>query len=100
VPVFVRVLTEISPMHNQKQNKIPLKKDGISLDAIYGPGRDAADNLREGKDVLYWWPASLGMKAQTGSGGVDSYVVLTRSDWATILEKSKEGQPVEHLSRL
>jgi hypothetical protein len=87
-------------MHNQKQNKIPLKKDGISLDAVYGPGRDAADNLREGKDVLYWWPSSLGMKKHSESSGVDSYVVLTRSDWASIVEKSKEGHETESLSRL
>src|ERR1700744_5656351 len=60
VPVFIRLLRESSTMHNQKKNKIPLKKDGINLDAVYGQGLDFATANEQGKDVLYWWPSALG----------------------------------------
>jgi len=87
VPVFLRLLTTVNPMHNQKQNKTPLKKDGISLDAIYGPGKDAEEARAEGKDVLYWWPGALGHPNPDLDG--ERYIVLTRSDWDAISGKAK-----------
>ena len=44
IPVFIRLQPGGSvAMHNQKQNKVPLKKDEINLDMIYGPGKDFKD---------------------------------------------------------
>jgi hypothetical protein len=89
IPVFLRLLVEVTPMHNQKQNKIPLKKDGISLDAIYGPGRDAADAKAAGRDLVYWWPGALG---QAGQQADERYVVFTRADWEAIVGKTVESR--------
>ena len=44
VPVFLRVLSEISPMHNQKQNKVPLRKEGIDVDKI-ASGASSQDQM-------------------------------------------------------
>ena len=89
IPVFLRLLVEVSPMHNQKQNKIPLKKDGISLDAIYGPGKDAADAQAAGRDVVYWWPSALGQANQQAD---ERYVVFTRADWEAIVSRPVESR--------
>jgi hypothetical protein len=89
VPVFIRLLVEVNPMHNQKQNKIPLKKDGISLDAIYGQGKDAADAKEAGRDLVYWWPGALGHPPQVGG---ERYVVFHRSDWEAIVGKTVESR--------
>jgi hypothetical protein len=89
VPVFLRLLVEVSPMHNQKQNKIPLKKDGISLDAIYGPGKDAADAKEAGRDLVYWWPGALRLPNQQTD---ERYIVFRRSDWDGIVGKTVESR--------
>jgi hypothetical protein len=85
VPVFLRLLSEINPMHNQKQNKIPLKREEINLDLIYGPGNDAQQAGEAGKDIMYWRPTALGL-SHPGAGG-DGYVVFTRADWGAIRGK-------------
>ena len=90
VPVFIRVLREINPMHNQKQNKIPLKREGIDINAIYGEGRDVAEANEAGKDVLYWWPSALG-HPDPGLDG-ERYVPLTRADWDAIMGPRKEAR--------
>ncbi|KAH6988261.1 hypothetical protein BKA56DRAFT_669816 [Ilyonectria sp. MPI-CAGE-AT-0026] len=63
VPVFLRLLNELSPMHNNKQNKMPLKRDGIDVAAI---SRVAE---AEGKvpDLMLWRPAALGNVKGTAS---------------------------------
>jgi hypothetical protein len=94
VPVFIRLLTEVNPMHNQKQNKIPLKRDGISLDAIYGAGKDFSNAKEEGRDLLFWWPSALG-HPNPGLDG-ERYLPLTRGDWDSIARKAN----VQHESRL
>jgi hypothetical protein len=88
VPVFIRHQRVINPMHNQKQNKTPLKKDGISLDLVYGPGKDAHDAEAEGRDVLYWWPAALGL-SDSSLAGEPRYIPLTRADWAKIVGQAQ-----------
>lgn len=88
VPVFLRLQVETTAMHNQKQNKVPLKKDGIDLDAIYGPGKDADEARGEGKDVMYWWPGALG-HPDPGLDG-EGYVVFERKDWEGIKAHGKE----------
>ncbi|KAF2430365.1 acetyl-CoA synthetase-like protein [Tothia fuscella] len=88
IPVFLRLQSEFNAMHNQKQNKVPLKKDAINLDAIYGPGRDAEGARREGKDVLYWWPGALG-HPNPGLDG-ESYIVFDRKDYEGLMAHGKE----------
>lgn len=88
VPVFLRLQQETTAMHNQKQNKVPLKKDGLDLNAIYGVGNDATDAREQGKDVMYWWPGALG-HPDPGMDG-EGYVVLTRADWEGIMNHGKE----------
>lgn len=73
-------------MHNNKQEKVPLKKDGINLDAIYGPSLEAKDAIAQGKDVMYWWPGALGSPSTELDG--DRYVLFERKDWEG-LQKEK-----------
>lgn len=72
VPVFLRLTEELAPMHNNKQNKAPLKKQGLDFAAIE---REAK---REGRraDRLMWCPAALGRTAGKGEG----YVPFTEAD--------------------
>lgn len=79
IPVFIRLLPNFRAMHNNKQEKVPLKKDGIDLDAIYGQGQDAKDAAEQGKDIMYWWPGALGAVSADLDG--DGYVVFERKDW-------------------
>lgn len=66
VPVFIRILQNQSPMHNNKQNKVPLRKEGVD------PGRVA--NGEAGKDdVLMWLPP-----------GGETYVPFRQEDWDSI----------------
>jgi len=44
VPVFLRVVSEMSPMHNNKQNKVPLRQEGVDLDKI-AKGTSKSDTL-------------------------------------------------------
>lgn len=88
VPVFLRLQQETTAMHNQKQNKVPLKRDGIDLDAIYGKESDAGEAREAGKDVLYWWPGALG-HPDPGVDG-EQYVVFTRADWEGVMARGKE----------
>ncbi|TID19652.1 Major facilitator superfamily domain [Venturia nashicola] len=88
VPVFLRLQQETTAMHNQKQNKVPLKKDGLDLDAIYGVGIDETEARTQGKDIMYWWPGALG-HPDPGLDG-EGYVVLTRADWEGIVNGGKE----------
>lgn len=50
VPVFLRVLKSQSLMHNNKQNKVPLRKEGV--DPVLIANGDAGP-----ADSIYWAPA-------------------------------------------
>lgn len=67
VPLFVRLVANQAPMHNNKQNKVPLRKEGIDLKKI-----------REGDggkdDEMYWLPP-----------GGDQYVPFVDSDWQSVV---------------
>ncbi|KAF1977703.1 fatty acid transporter-like protein [Bimuria novae-zelandiae CBS 107.79] len=84
VPVFLRVLNDITTMHNNKQNKVPLRNDGIDLRKLQE--RKDAESAKAGlaKDVykydtVYWCPSALNVK---GAGnGEDGFVVYTMEDW-------------------
>lgn len=80
-PVFLRVLRETNAMHNNKQNKSPLKKDGFDLDKIYGQGVDVEQAKESGKDVMMWWPGGVG---HGGKASEDTYVTFGRKDWELI----------------
>ena len=84
VPVFIRVLSNLTTMHNNKQNKVPLRNDGIDLRKIQErTDKEAAEKgmVEEVKyDTMYWHPASLSnvkgpVKDDKG------YVVFRLEDW-------------------
>jgi hypothetical protein len=71
-------------MHNNKQNKVPLRNDGIDLRKIVErTDKEAAEEATEKGavevvyDTLYWHPAALGVKGEADRG----YVVFTMEDW-------------------
>lgn len=63
VPIFIRVIANLQPMHNNKQNKAPLKKEGIDHAKIA-----SGEGGRE--DRLLWLPEALGVKGR-GEGYVE-----------------------------
>ncbi|KAF2873267.1 hypothetical protein BDV95DRAFT_569267 [Massariosphaeria phaeospora] len=85
VPVFIRVLSSITTMHNNKQNKVPLRNDGIDLRKL----QERTDKETQEKglskeevkyDTMLWCPASL----STTKGAVlddKGYVPYTMADW-------------------
>ncbi|CAI6339528.1 unnamed protein product [Periconia digitata] len=84
VPVFIRVLNNITAMHNNKQNKVPLRNDGIDLPKLQErANKEAAasgsDVAKIKYDSMYWCPASLGNTK--GVEDVGGYVVYTEADW-------------------
>lgn len=85
VPVFLRVLNDITTMHNNKQNKVPLRNDGIDLRKLQE--RKDAESAKAGLtreaykyDTIYWCPSSLNNVKGAGSG-VDGFVVYNMEDW-------------------
>jgi len=83
VPVFLRVQKQQTTMHNNKQNKVPLRNDGIDLRKLMERAdKEAKEQGKEEAeyDTMYWHPAALGSgKGKTGSD--DGYVVFTMADW-------------------
>lgn len=86
VPVFLRVLKYQTSMHNNKQNKVPLRNDGVDLRKL----QERADKEAAEKgvqdieyDTLYWHPAALA--AHSGMVKEDrGYVVFSMEDWDTL----------------
>lgn len=62
VPVFVRLIDEPLTTGNHKQNKVPLKAEGVD-----------PDKASKGDKVL-WIPGSKG----------DTYVPFTKEDWEAL----------------
>ncbi|KKY13791.1 putative very-long-chain acyl- synthetase family protein [Diplodia seriata] len=67
VPVFLRITANMQPMHNNKQNKTPLKNEGIDVKKI------AAGEMSG--DKILWLPEALNIKDR-GKG----YVEFTEAD--------------------
>lgn len=67
VPIFLRIIQIQSAMHNQKQNKVPFRNEGIVHQKIRegDAGRD---------DVLMWVPPKG-----------DTYVPFEESDYASLV---------------
>ena len=64
VPIFVRQIKERSATHNNKQNKVPLKNEGIDPSKVKG-------------DPLYWI-------SENGKGS--SYVPFTEKEFSELSE--------------
>lgn len=84
VPVFLRVQKKQTTMHNNKQNKVPLRNDGIDLRKIVErTDKEAAEEATEKGavpveyDTMYWYPAALGSGKEKDDGG---YTVFTMED--------------------
>ena len=60
VPVFIRVVKEMKPNHNNKQNKVPLRAEGVD------PGK-----VKE-EDKVLWI-------SETGKG--NTYADFHKDDW-------------------
>jgi acyl-CoA synthetase (AMP-forming)/AMP-acid ligase II len=67
VPVFLRVVKASTHIHNHKQNKVPLRKEGVDPKLV---GTEVA----EGKDDVFLW---LPPKS-------DRYVPFGAADWAML----------------
>jgi len=85
VPVFVRVLNDLTTMHNNKQNKVPLRNDGIDLRKLQS--RTDEESLKKGTpkenikyDSIYWVPSALSSIKGAGEED-DGYVLYTMDDW-------------------
>jgi acyl-CoA synthetase (AMP-forming)/AMP-acid ligase II len=85
VPVFLRLQQRQTTMHNNKQNKVPLRNDGIDLRKIVERAdKEAVEEAKEKGaveveyDTLYWHPAALGSGKDADDRG---YVVFTMEDW-------------------
>ncbi|KAF1997860.1 acetyl-CoA synthetase-like protein [Amniculicola lignicola CBS 123094] len=86
VPVFIRVLPEITTMHNNKQNKVPLRNDGVDLRKMRE--RAEAEALAKGLtkdevkyDMMYWCPFALSHVKETGLEDEQGFVEYTMEDW-------------------
>lgn len=84
VPVFLRVLNNLTTMHNNKQNKVPLRNDGIDLGKMRERAqKEAAEKgISEGEiryDSMYWCPQSL--SSVKGEIDGEGYVQYTVADW-------------------
>ncbi|KAF2116557.1 hypothetical protein BDV96DRAFT_28627 [Lophiotrema nucula] len=86
VPVFIRILhpQNISKMHNNKQNKVPLRNDGIDLRKLQE--RTEKETREKGLvDVQYdrmlWCPFSLANAKVAGTEEESGYVEYTMEDW-------------------
>ncbi|KAF9891368.1 hypothetical protein FE257_004224 [Aspergillus nanangensis] len=67
VPVFLRIVEASTHIHNHKQNKVPLREEGVDPDKI-------GTKAPEGKDDKFLWLAP----------GDDAYKVFSRDDWEVL----------------
>lgn len=67
VPVFLRIQKASSHIHNHKQNKVGLRKEGVDPDQLGVHEKDG------GNDSFLWAPP-----------GADAYVPYGRGDWDSI----------------
>lgn len=68
VPVFLRFVQDIAPtMHNNKQNKVQLRREGVDPDKI-------ANGEAGRGDVMFWLPP-----------GGDTYMPFGRQEWSSLV---------------
>ncbi|KAG9234700.1 hypothetical protein BJ875DRAFT_400538 [Amylocarpus encephaloides] len=63
VPLFLRIVGEMTPIHNNKQNKVPLREEGVNYEKV------------KGEDRLLWVD-------EKGSGS--TYVDFSRENWESL----------------
>lgn len=68
VPVFLRLVEVPTPSHNNKQNKVPLREEGVDL-AKVKTGKAGP------RDQILWLKP-----------GIDAYVPFTKDDWAALVD--------------
>lgn len=64
VPVFLRVVAASSVTHNNKQNKVPLRKEGVD------PSKIGTESPEGKDDYILWTPPKT-----------NQYVAFTQEDW-------------------
>jgi hypothetical protein len=79
VPVFLRISSSIAPMHNNKQNKVPLRNDGIDIRKIRERARKEGKR-EEGVDKVLFCPHALGHPKIEGMEE-EGFVEFTVEDW-------------------
>lgn len=65
VPLFLRIVKSSAHIHNNKQNKVGLRKEGVNPDLV-------GTEEKQGKDDAFLW---------LRPGEMDTYVPFTRNDW-------------------
>ncbi|KIX10306.1 uncharacterized protein Z518_01388 [Rhinocladiella mackenziei CBS 650.93] len=68
VPVFLRIVRASTHIHNHKQNKVPLRKEGVDPQLI-------GTEVPNGKDDIFLWVPPKG----------ESYVPFTPKDWEILV---------------
>lgn len=68
VPIFLRFVQDMAPtMHNNKQNKVQLRKEGVNPDKI-------SEGEGGRSDVVFWVPP-----------GGDTYKLFDKQDWDNLV---------------
>ncbi|KAK5559549.1 hypothetical protein LTR46_002591 [Exophiala xenobiotica] len=70
VPVFLRIVKASSHIHNHKQNKVPLRKEGVDPKLV-------GTEVKEGKDDVFLWAPPK----------VNAYIPFTEKDWEKLERK-------------
>ncbi|ORY18851.1 hypothetical protein BCR34DRAFT_296457 [Clohesyomyces aquaticus] len=86
VPVFLRVQNAITTMHNNKQNKVPLRNDGIDLRKMQERAdKEAAEKGQSREEVkydtMYFCPYALGHPKVAGMEDEEGFVEYKMEDW-------------------
>ncbi|PYH48126.1 putative very-long-chain acyl-CoA synthetase family protein (CefD1) [Aspergillus saccharolyticus JOP 1030-1] len=68
VPVFLRLVTQTSHIHNHKQNKVPLREEGVE------PAKLGTHVVGGQNDQLYWLPP-----------GAEGYVPFGEREWKQLV---------------
>lgn len=70
VPVFLRVVKGSSHIHNHKQNKVGLRREGVDPDKI------GTEETNGAEDTFLWWKP-----------GTQEYVPFERKDWEKLVNR-------------
>lgn len=69
VPVFLRIVQRSSHIHNHKQNKVPLRKEGVDPDMV-------GTEEKEGGDDVFLWLRP----------GADAYERFGKQEWQDLAD--------------
>ncbi|KAF2848776.1 fatty acid transporter-like protein [Plenodomus tracheiphilus IPT5] len=93
VPVFLRVQKQATTMHNNKQNKVPLRNDGIDLRKIMERADKEAQEKGEAAvyDTIYWHHPALSQGKGKAAQGEVGYDIFTIEDWDRLKGAAEGG---------